>query len=233
MAGYKGYSMSNNAVTAYESGEKPFSKWTKSDIIETLISDLKGSSKTEIESALKKRTSSELKNQFLKKSSWHHTSKMYNRTDFYDVADVSETELRNYLGLNTTASSLLEGLIKSKEFSYKKKELLKDNSIKKILQKSDFSRDDSDLLYEYIDRIHFKNGLTLIPQNSGKILTFYDSDGFSTKQFVYSTFPPYKLTHWKKTDDFLSTIKNDSDEREAKKSLTKLLKEPIQKIVMR
>lgn len=29
MAGYSGYSMSNNAVDAYESGEKPRSKWTK------------------------------------------------------------------------------------------------------------------------------------------------------------------------------------------------------------
>lgn len=33
MAGYYGYSMSNNAVEAYKSGEKPFSKWTKTEII--------------------------------------------------------------------------------------------------------------------------------------------------------------------------------------------------------
>lgn len=31
--GYSGYSMSNNAVAAYEDGEKPLSKWSKSDII--------------------------------------------------------------------------------------------------------------------------------------------------------------------------------------------------------
>lgn len=31
--GYRGYSMSNNAVAAYEDGEKPLSKWSKSDII--------------------------------------------------------------------------------------------------------------------------------------------------------------------------------------------------------
>jgi len=29
MSGYDGYSMSNNAVDAYENGEKPISKWTK------------------------------------------------------------------------------------------------------------------------------------------------------------------------------------------------------------
>lgn len=33
MAGYSGWSMSNNAVTAYEDGEKPLSRWTKVDIL--------------------------------------------------------------------------------------------------------------------------------------------------------------------------------------------------------
>lgn len=33
MAGYNGYSMSNNAVTAYSNGEKPLSKWTRSAIL--------------------------------------------------------------------------------------------------------------------------------------------------------------------------------------------------------
>ena len=32
MAGYCGYSMSNNAVDAYNNGEKPISKWKKQDI---------------------------------------------------------------------------------------------------------------------------------------------------------------------------------------------------------
>ena len=31
-SGYSGYSMSNRAVEAYESGEKPLSKWTKTEI---------------------------------------------------------------------------------------------------------------------------------------------------------------------------------------------------------
>ena len=33
MAGYHNYSMSNNAIDAYYRGEKPISKWKKSDII--------------------------------------------------------------------------------------------------------------------------------------------------------------------------------------------------------
>ena len=36
MAGYCGYSMSNNAVDAYNDGEKPLSKWTKRAIIEAI-----------------------------------------------------------------------------------------------------------------------------------------------------------------------------------------------------
>lgn len=36
MAGYSGWSMSNNAVDAYSNGEKPLSKWTKADIFDTI-----------------------------------------------------------------------------------------------------------------------------------------------------------------------------------------------------
>ena len=36
MAGYNGFSMSNNAVAAYEDGEKPLSKWTKANIFDTI-----------------------------------------------------------------------------------------------------------------------------------------------------------------------------------------------------
>lgn len=35
-SGYDGYSMSKRAVEAYEQGEKPYSKWKKSDILEIL-----------------------------------------------------------------------------------------------------------------------------------------------------------------------------------------------------
>lgn len=38
MSGYSGYSMSNNAVDAYESGEKPRSKWTKKVLLSAIFS---------------------------------------------------------------------------------------------------------------------------------------------------------------------------------------------------
>lgn len=40
MAGYSGYSMSNNAVDAYESGEKPRSKWTKAAILNAIEAEV-------------------------------------------------------------------------------------------------------------------------------------------------------------------------------------------------
>lgn len=41
MAGYSGYSMSNNAVDAYENGEKPYSKWTKQDLLIDILKYVK------------------------------------------------------------------------------------------------------------------------------------------------------------------------------------------------
>lgn len=88
MAGYRGYSMSNNAYDAYMSGEKPLSKWTKADIIDVLRRS--GVSPAQIE-IVKKIPAATLKEIGLKMSSWHHTSKHYNRTDFY-IVDVEYLE---------------------------------------------------------------------------------------------------------------------------------------------
>lgn len=76
--GYDGYSMSNNARAAYESGEKPLSNWTKTDIIDA-IQDIN----PDIDCSRLNTTT--LKNEFLTQSSWHHTSKFYNKTDFYSI----------------------------------------------------------------------------------------------------------------------------------------------------
>lgn len=87
MAGYFGYSMSNNAVSAYESGARPRSKWTKSDIINEVVGN---SEWTEVE--LKKYPAEVIRMAFLRYDSWHHTSSMYNCTDFYRVdADVDRS----------------------------------------------------------------------------------------------------------------------------------------------
>lgn len=83
MAGYNGFSMSNNAVTAYEDGERPLSKWTKADIL-SAIEEQEIELKCSIEK-LNKLPVKVLKRVGLTYSSWHHTSNHYNRTDFYSL----------------------------------------------------------------------------------------------------------------------------------------------------
>lgn len=80
--------MSNNAVDAYESGEMPISKWTKSaimDEVEEIIDDRK------VIMALQTIPLRVLKDKLLTNSSWHHTSNHYNKTNFYSI-DVDKLE---------------------------------------------------------------------------------------------------------------------------------------------
>lgn len=79
MSGYHNFSMSNNAVNAYHTGEKPISKWTKQAILEELI---RGRVDTTL---LSKVPAKALKNALLVKTSWHHTSSCFNQTDFFSV----------------------------------------------------------------------------------------------------------------------------------------------------
>lgn len=93
MAGYKGYSMSNNAADAYNRGEMPISKWTKKAIVESILQlQEDGDITAGIDLEKVKKTSvKDLKEKVLRKTAWHHTSKNYNRTDFYEVdADLVE-----------------------------------------------------------------------------------------------------------------------------------------------
>lgn len=78
--GYVGYSMSVNANNAYKSGEMPFSKWTKKDLLDILESEYN----IDV-SHLKKYKLKTLKEYFLTKTSWHHTSSYFNETDFYGI----------------------------------------------------------------------------------------------------------------------------------------------------
>ncbi|MCR5041142.1 MAG: hypothetical protein K6C36_03440 [Clostridia bacterium] len=85
--GYRGYSMSNNAIAAYESGEKPLSKWTKGEILETIERLIRAGEVTMSVSVedLAKLKAVQLKDVTLRRSSWHHTSMMFNHTDFYEI----------------------------------------------------------------------------------------------------------------------------------------------------
>lgn len=88
MAGYCGYSMSNNAVIAYYNGEKPLSKWKKSDIIDIINEKVEDGSLNPnfTLNNIYKLPLSELK-QFLVPTCWHHTSNRYNETLFYSLDD--------------------------------------------------------------------------------------------------------------------------------------------------
>lgn len=76
--GYDGYSMSNNARDAYANGEMPLSRWKKETLLEML-------SEINPEVDFGKLNLDTLKKQMLTRSSWHHTSKHYNQTDFYSI----------------------------------------------------------------------------------------------------------------------------------------------------
>lgn len=67
MAGYAGFSKSNNAVEAENSGRFPASVLAK-----------------------KLKVNVEAIKALLYPSEWHHTAKFYNRTDYYDIEDALE-----------------------------------------------------------------------------------------------------------------------------------------------
>ena len=80
MSGYADdYSMSNNALYAYDAGLKPLSKITASDLKNAGIT------------ITLKQFKELCKEGALRPSEWHHTSSRYNRTDFYDLEQCRET----------------------------------------------------------------------------------------------------------------------------------------------
>ena len=80
MAGYRhDYSMSNNAYAAYQDNIRPYSRWGKQDILDALSAGVVE------EYGLQKYPLWFLKEALLQQESWHHTGKMYNRTNFWEV----------------------------------------------------------------------------------------------------------------------------------------------------
>ena len=80
MAGYcHDYSMSNNAYAAYQDNIRPYSRWGKQDILDALPAGVVE------EYGLQKYPLWFLKEALLQQESWHHTGKMYNRTNFWEV----------------------------------------------------------------------------------------------------------------------------------------------------
>lgn len=89
--GYVGYSMSENAASAYRCGEMPLSKWAKADIMEAISnSEVELNCSTE---NLKKLPVKTMKQELLYNSSWHHTSSHFNKTNFYRLDEDRLAEL--------------------------------------------------------------------------------------------------------------------------------------------
>lgn len=120
MAGYRGWSMSNNAVEAYKNGEKPMSKWTKRNIFE--IIEKSGCELNCSVEKLKKLPTQALKDICLSYSSWHHTSNHYNKTDFYSVDTDS---------LQSITDEMLDELILEYEAEKKQKKQNKESTEEK------------------------------------------------------------------------------------------------------
>lgn len=121
MAGYHNYSMSNNAIMAYDNGEMPLSKWKKSDILEAIDQAVRESYITlncsyEI---LSKTPVNVLKKLCLRRSSWHHTSNHYNKTDFYSIDTDSVERLTDEKINNEIAEYKAETQIESSEEKWK------------------------------------------------------------------------------------------------------------------
>ena len=94
--GYVGSSMSERAVAAYENGEMPKSKWTKAAMLTALNTQLTEfednnqlttQEREELSTAITRMKKEDIFTTFLYNSSWHHTSKFANATDFYRVTE--------------------------------------------------------------------------------------------------------------------------------------------------
>lgn len=96
--GYCGCSMSHNAVIAYNDGEKPKSRWTKKAMLETIeellyFNDAFTEENFAVFQSMKK---DELFLECFMWTSWHHTGKFANETDFYGV---DEDAVLGYIGI--------------------------------------------------------------------------------------------------------------------------------------
>ena len=80
MAGYRhDYSMSNNAHETYEDNIRRISRWNKQDILDALPAEVVE------EYGRQGYPLWFLKETLLQLESWHHTGKMYTRTNFWEV----------------------------------------------------------------------------------------------------------------------------------------------------
>ena len=103
MAGYIGYSISRNAADARDRGLRPISEWSKQLILETIHEAIEDEELVLQfdEELLRKVKLKDLKREALVCEEWHHTSKFFNKTDFYglDLVNLEELEEEDVLKL--------------------------------------------------------------------------------------------------------------------------------------
>ena len=85
--GYIGTKMSERAMDAHNNGEKPFSQWSKAELLACLPSAVLDNAK--------KLTIGELRGELLHYSSWHHTGSCYNQPNFYSISEDAIDRLTN------------------------------------------------------------------------------------------------------------------------------------------
>ena len=90
-SGYVGSSMSVRAMEAYEAGERPRSKWTKALMLAAIRDACRDAERVMLPEVAKLRKD-DVFSRFFVVTSWHHTSKYANATDFYGVDEAAVEE---------------------------------------------------------------------------------------------------------------------------------------------
>ena len=84
MAGYVNQSMSVNASESYANEEMPITRWTKKLIMYFVSEKIQNK---ELVKRISKLKTKKLRTMFLRNTSWHHTSCLFNETNFYSFDD--------------------------------------------------------------------------------------------------------------------------------------------------
>ncbi len=82
--GYLGSSMSVRAAEAYEQGEMPISRWTKTAIIQA-VKDYCFDFDLAYDPDIEKKTKADLVKEFLEYKSWHHSSRTAREVEFFGL----------------------------------------------------------------------------------------------------------------------------------------------------
>ena len=86
--GYLGSSMSVRAAEAYEQGEMPISRWTKTAIIQA-VKDYCFDFDLAYDPDIENNTKAELVKEFLEYKSWHHSSRTAREVEFFGLNEDS------------------------------------------------------------------------------------------------------------------------------------------------